>query len=124
MNIVILYKKSLFMIKKKSILELFLNKEHADLFIETIYSKLKLVIQKENINVSCAYHQDDKEGNQVNTIWECRTKEDREKIIKILEKQNLSLLLKSLNPKVTEFSLNKVNNLSKTAKISFNALKE
>ena len=74
------------MITTQMYIRTFQSKEHADLFIETIYSKLKEIIERESINVSCACHQDDKEGNKVViTIWEYRSKEDREsKIVKIL----------------------------------------
>ena len=44
-------------------------KSVADLFIETIYSKLKEIIERESINVSCACHQYDKEGNKAVTSF-------------------------------------------------------
>ena len=111
------------MITTQMYIRTFQSKEHADLYIQTIYRRLKEIIERESIAVSWACHQDDKEGNKVVTIWEYRSKEDREKIVKILSNENLSLLPKSLSPKVSELSLNKIMHISKTAKISFKAFK-
>ncbi len=74
------------MITTQMFIRTFQSKEfYLDFLLETIYSKLKEIIERERINVSCACHQDDKEGNKVVTIWEYRSKEDREKLFYLMK---------------------------------------